>query len=103
MSEKKPKIIFDPGFADNLDVSQEELDEIIDAITNSINDGTFEEQSEPLDIEKLIQEDPEGASFMLDYLEMEEKFLADHNYDDPKEAYKAFHKYRQEQRQKKLN
>lgn len=52
---------FAPGCFDNFDGTQEELDELIADLTRMANDGTLLEQSKPLNLEELFEEDPEMA------------------------------------------
>ena len=45
----KPKIIFHPGCFDNLDISQEELDKIVEELEQMVEDGTLLENSREID------------------------------------------------------
>lgn len=59
-NENKPlKIVFAPGCFDNLDMSQEELDEFVKMIETKVADGSIFEESRALD-----PEDPEDAELM---------------------------------------
>ena len=52
------KIIFVPGCFDDLELSQEELDALVEDVIRSVEDDTFEENSRPLDeeeVEELIK------------------------------------------------
>ena len=52
------KIIFAPGCFDDLDLSQEELDALVQDVIRSVEDDSFEEDSRPLDeeeVEELIK------------------------------------------------
>ena len=52
------KIIFAPGCFDDLDLSQEELDALVEDVIRSVEDDSFEEDSRPLDeeeVEELIK------------------------------------------------
>jgi hypothetical protein len=52
------KIIFAPGCFDDLDLSQEELDALVEDVIRSVEDDSFEEGSRPLDeeeVEELIK------------------------------------------------
>jgi hypothetical protein len=52
------KIIFAPGCFDDLDLSQEELDALVEDVIRSVEDNSFEEDSRPLDeeeVEELIK------------------------------------------------
>lgn len=58
---KELKIEFAPGCFDNFDGSQEELDELIAEITQMIRSGEIHEKSREVDIDEMIEEDPELA------------------------------------------
>jgi len=52
------KIIFAPGCFDDLDLSQEELDALVEDVIRSVEDDSFEEDSRPLneeEVEELIK------------------------------------------------
>jgi hypothetical protein len=59
------KIQFAPGCFDDFDGTQEELDEFIAEITNMIRSGEVLDQSNTVDIDDLIDEDPELAKKLL--------------------------------------
>lgn len=63
--EKKLKIEFAPGCFDNFTGSQEELDELIAEIQKMADSGELFEKSQPLDIDEVIDEDPEFAEALL--------------------------------------
>lgn len=71
MSEdKKPKkVIFEPGCFDAMDFeSQEELDSFVKEITDMFENMSPEDlmaQSRPVDMEALLEEDPEMARALL--------------------------------------
>lgn len=80
MTEKKtPKVIFDPGCFDNLEVeSQEELDELMASITSMFEGKTEEEiraMSRPVDIDELMEEDPELAKILINQMSNEPRKL----------------------------
>lgn len=58
-NEKPLKIVFAPGCFDNLDMSQEELDEFVKMIQDKVADGTLFEESRALD-----PNDPEDIELM---------------------------------------
>jgi vacuolar-type H+-ATPase catalytic subunit A/Vma1 len=67
--QKKPlKIEFAPGAFDNFDGTQEELDEIMAEIHRMFASGEFMENSRPLDIDALFEEEPEVAQKIVDSL-----------------------------------
>jgi hypothetical protein len=53
MTDKKPKIVFEPGCFDHLDVSQEELDEIVTMLTELAESGELEANSRVLTDEDI--------------------------------------------------
>jgi hypothetical protein len=76
MTEKKIKIEFAPGAFDNFDGSQEELDELMAEIRRVVDTGEILKKSRPLDIDELIEEEPEYA----------EQILRSLNEDTPKQT-----------------
>ena len=48
MTEKKMKIVFAPGCFDNLDMTQEELDELLAEINRMVDSGEMLENAVPL-------------------------------------------------------
>jgi hypothetical protein len=65
MTEKKMKLQFAPGCFDNFEGSQEELNELLAEITKAFESGDFLENSQPLDIDALSEEDPELAEELM--------------------------------------
>lgn len=67
--EKKPlKIVFEPGCFDDFEGTQEELNELMEAIQKQIESGDFLENSRELDeeyLEELMEEDPELAERLI--------------------------------------
>ena len=60
MNKKPIQVSFAPGALDDLDFeSQAELDEFVANITAMFQDGSFVEQSRPVDMQKLQDSDPE--------------------------------------------
>lgn len=62
---KDLKIQFAPGCFDDFDGTQEELNEFIAEITNMIRSGEVLEKSNAVNIDDLIDEDPELAEKLL--------------------------------------
>lgn len=62
---KKIEIRFAPGCFDNFTGSQDELDELMAEIQKMADTGELFEQSQPLDIDELIDEDPDFAETLL--------------------------------------
>ena len=62
---KKLEIKFAPGCFDNFTGSQQELDELMAEIQKMAETGELFEQSQALDIDELIDEDPEFAEALL--------------------------------------
>ena len=56
---------FAPGCFDSFEGTQEELDEFIAEITRMFQTGEVQEMTRPLDIEELIDEDPEYAEKVI--------------------------------------
>jgi hypothetical protein len=56
MTEKKMKIVFAPGCFDNLDMTQEEMDELLAEINRMVDSGEMLENAVPvseLDLDEL--------------------------------------------------
>jgi hypothetical protein len=60
------KIEFAPGCFDEFEGTQEEMAEIIAHLTQLAESGELELMSEPVDIDELIEEDPELARRLSD-------------------------------------
>jgi hypothetical protein len=72
--ENKPlKIEFAPGCFDNFEGTQEELDEMIAEINRMFLSGEFEASSTELDIDALMEEDPELAEKLFASLEADDE------------------------------
>jgi hypothetical protein len=73
MSEsKKPKIIFGPEFAADFEGTAEELQALVDEISSMFEGLTIEEikaMSRPVDIDELMEENPEEARKLLAAIE----------------------------------
>ena len=65
---KPLKIEFAPGCFDSFEGTQEELDEMIAEITKAFENGELENSS-PVDIDALMEEDPEMAEQLLRQLD----------------------------------
>lgn len=70
--DKKLKIEFAPGCFDSFDGTQEELDELVAEIQRMAETGELFEKSNPLDIDEMIDEEPEVAERILRALLTEE-------------------------------
>jgi hypothetical protein len=70
--DKKLKIEFAPGCFDSFDGTQEELDELVAEIQRMAETGELFEKSNPLDIDEMIDEEPEVAERILKALLSEE-------------------------------
>lgn len=66
-SPKKMKIVFAPGCFDNMDMSQEELDEFVKMLETKVEDGSLLEESRSLD-----PDDPEDAEIIERLLQAQE-------------------------------
>lgn len=76
--ENKPlKIEFAPGCFDNFEGTQEELDELIAEIQRMFESGEIESNATELDLDTLMEEDPEYAEKVIQALtseSLEEEF-----------------------------
>lgn len=73
MTEKKAlKIEFAPGCFDNFDGTQEELDEMVAEINRLFESGELEANATELDIDALMEEDPDLAEILFASLENDE-------------------------------
>ena len=59
------KIEFAPGCFDNFEGTQEELDELVNEIKRMFETGELSEKAELIDIDSLMEEDPEWADAVL--------------------------------------
>lgn len=69
---KPIEVVFEPGCFDQFEGAQEELDQMIKEIQGIFENKTPEEiqaMSRPLDIDELIEEDPELAEAIVRQLE----------------------------------
>jgi len=67
--KKKLKITYMPGAFDNFEGTQEELDALIKEFERSVESGDLEKISEPVDLDKMKQEDPELANMLQEMFE----------------------------------
>lgn len=61
----KLKIEFAPGCFDDFDGTQEELEEFIAEITRMFQTGEVQEMARSVDLDELIEEDPEYAEKII--------------------------------------
>lgn len=66
--QKKLKVEFAPGCFDSFTGTQEELDELVSEIQKMVETGELFEKSNPVDIDTLIEEDPEMAEVLFKQL-----------------------------------
>ena len=59
------KIEFMPGCFDTFDGTQEELDEFMVEIQRLVESGEIFEKATPIDIDELLDEDPEWAERLM--------------------------------------
>ncbi len=72
--EKKPITIeFAPGAFDTFEGTQEELEEMIAEITKMAESGELFEQSRQVDLEELLEEEPEWAEKLINSLDGENR------------------------------
>jgi hypothetical protein len=69
---KKMKVEFAPGAFDSFEGTQEELDELIAEIQRMVESGEFLEKGTPIDIDQLIEDDPEMAEKLMRSFDDEE-------------------------------
>jgi len=71
--ENKPlKIEFAPGCFDNFEGTQEELDELIAEIQRMFESGEIQENATELDLDALMEEDPEYAEKVIQALQSDD-------------------------------
>jgi hypothetical protein len=66
--QKKLKVEFAPGCFDSFTGTQEELDELVSEIQKMVETGELFEKSNAVDIDTLIEEDPEMAEVLIKQL-----------------------------------
>jgi hypothetical protein len=100
--DDKPKYTIEiaPGAFDNFEGTQEELDELIADITRMAETGELMEQSEPLDLEELFEEDPEAALCLANDLGLFEGVVDEHGNDV---SFEEIRDAMREERKRKLN
>jgi hypothetical protein len=100
--DDKPKLTIEiaPGAFDNFNGTQEELDELIADITRMAETGELLEQSQPLDLEELFEEDPEAALRLANDLGLFED-VVDENGDEV--SFEEIRDAMREERKRKLN
>lgn len=74
MTEEKKalKLEFAPGCFDSFEGTQEELDDLMSEIQRMFDSGEMEANSKPVDIDELIEEEPEYALKLMQSLNDEE-------------------------------
>jgi len=65
----KVKLVFEPGCFDDFDGTQEELDEAVAMIQKMFEDGIAEAESKEVDLEELMETDPEVAEKIIKALQ----------------------------------
>lgn len=98
--DKKYKVTFAPGVFDNFEGTQEELDEFVEKITRMAESGELLEQSEPLDLEALFEEDPDMALRLANELGLLEGLVDE---DGNEVSFEEINEVMQEERKKRLN
>lgn len=75
--EKKPlKLEFAPGCFDHFDGTQEELDELMAEIQRMFDSGEMEANAVAVDLDTLIDNDPEMAGALMRSFAAEDEDLA---------------------------
>ena len=59
MADKEIKVNFLPGSLDDFEGTQDELNDFVAEIKNLVMNGNLEENSYPVDMDQLEQDDPE--------------------------------------------
>jgi hypothetical protein len=75
MTDKKSKIVFEPGCFDHLEVSQDELDEIVKMLTELSESGELEATSRVLTDEDLEAMDDDEIEMLYQALNREPRKL----------------------------
>jgi hypothetical protein len=75
MTDKTPKIVFEPGCFDYLDVSQDELDEIVTMLTELAESGELEANSRALTDKDLEAMDDDEIKMLHQALNREPRNL----------------------------
>jgi uncharacterized protein YqgV (UPF0045/DUF77 family) len=72
--EKKSRTLeFAPGCFDSFEGTQEELDEMVAEIQRMFDSGEMESNSKEIDIDELIEEDPDVAEKIFRALQEDEE------------------------------
>ena len=66
----KPEIVFAPGCFDNFEGTQEELDELVAEITRMVESGDLLEEGNAVDMDSMMEEDPEFAAALMRQLDL---------------------------------
>ena len=69
MKDKKLKLEFAPGCFDTFEGTQEELEELMTEIQRLVDSGEIFEKGIPIDIDDLLDEDPEYATRIINLTE----------------------------------
>lgn len=75
MTDKKHKIVFEPGCFDHLDVSQDELDEIVNMLSELAESGELEANSRVLTDEDIEAMDDDEIEMLYQALNREPRNL----------------------------
>ena len=75
MTDKKFKIVFEPGCFDHLDVTQEQLDDIMSMLSELAESGELESASRELTDEDIEQMSDEEIDMLLNALNQEPRKL----------------------------
>jgi hypothetical protein len=74
-ADGKVKIEFAPGCFDSFEGTQEELDELIAEIQRMFESGEIEEHARTVDLDELLEEEPEWAEKIINSLGEEKRPL----------------------------
>lgn len=73
--DDKLKVVFAPGCFDHLDLTQEELDQLVTDITEMVESGNFFEVATPVDIDDLPDDQIEKINAFFTDQESRSKLL----------------------------
>jgi hypothetical protein len=69
MTDEKKTLEFAPGCFDSFEGTQEELDQMVAEIQRMFESGEMESNSQEVDIDELIEEDPDAAEKIFQALQ----------------------------------
>lgn len=73
--DDKLKVVFAPGCFDHLDLTQEELDQLVADITEMVESGNFFDVAKPVDLDDLPEDEVEKINAFFTDQESRSKLL----------------------------